>query len=90
MMPTTSPGATPAATKPLARASTSAAKVAAVTSVQPPGALTEKVTLPGSARAWRPGRSARLPSVVAGRTRGVAVSCTVELLWVPGGAAPQL
>ena len=51
MMPTASPGAMPAAMRPLARAATSAANVAAVTSVHSDPDRTEKVTLPGLALA---------------------------------------
>ena len=68
----------PAAIRPLASAATSAAKVAEVTSVQPPPERTEKATRPGSALAHRRGTSARLPCVVSGRTSGVDFSCTVD------------
>src|ERR671912_1595950 len=91
MMPTASPCWTPAAMSPLARAETSAANVAAVTSVQPSAERTEKDTRPGSALAHRSGRSARLPSVVAGGTRGVGLSWTGRAPRGPGGGGtPQL
>ena len=77
MMATASPTPMPAAIRPLARAATSAAKVADVTSVHPAPERTEKATRPGSAVAHRSGTSARLPWVVSGRTSGVDFSCTV-------------
>ena len=55
------------------------ANSAAVTSIQPAPSLREKATRAGLGARRPRGRSARLPSVVAGGTRGVDCSCTCLL-----------
>src|SRR3954447_13104556 len=78
MMPMRPPGSTPAAMKPLATASTSAANSRQLIGDHwPPAPLRENAAANGDSLALRTGRSARLPSVVTGASGATTLSFTV-------------